>query len=125
LGKPVAGDVVIVPFPFSDLTQSKRRPALVLASLDGDDLILCMITSRDVRDRYALPLDHSEFTSGGLPVPSNIRPSRLFTADVAIVSRVVGRISPPKLLEAVTAVSSLLAGALDLLSSSRTSEAEW
>ena len=33
------GDVVVVPFPFSDLTEAKRRPALVLAELDGDDRI--------------------------------------------------------------------------------------
>ncbi|WP_292744967.1 type II toxin-antitoxin system PemK/MazF family toxin [Nostoc sp. NMS4] len=41
----VKGDVVIVPFPFSDLTQTKRRPALVIATLQGNDLILCQITS--------------------------------------------------------------------------------
>jgi len=37
----VRGDVVVVPFPFSDLTQAKRRPALVIAELEGNDLILC------------------------------------------------------------------------------------
>jgi len=42
----VVGDVVIVPFPFSDLTQTKRRPALVVAGLSGEDLILCQITSQ-------------------------------------------------------------------------------
>ncbi len=36
----VKGDVVIVPFPFSELSQAKRRPALVAAKLQGDDLIL-------------------------------------------------------------------------------------
>jgi len=36
----VKGDVVVIPFPFSDLSQSKRRPALVLAALEGDDVIL-------------------------------------------------------------------------------------
>jgi mRNA interferase MazF len=41
----VVSNVVIVPFPFSDLSESKRRPALVLAVLTGDDLILCQITS--------------------------------------------------------------------------------
>ena len=39
------GDVVVLPFPFSDLSQSKRRPALVAANLEGDDIILCQIGS--------------------------------------------------------------------------------
>ncbi|MCK4735836.1 MAG: hypothetical protein KAT65_25505 [Methanophagales archaeon] len=37
----VKGDVVVVPFPFSDLSSAKRRPALVIAELEGDDLSLC------------------------------------------------------------------------------------
>ena len=41
----VRGDVVVIPFPFSDLSQAKRRPALVLAELEGNDRILCQITS--------------------------------------------------------------------------------
>ncbi|NJK51587.1 MAG: hypothetical protein HC936_00355 [Leptolyngbyaceae cyanobacterium SU_3_3] len=45
----VKGEVVIVPFPFSDLTQAKRRPALVVASLTGDDVILCQVTSQVTR----------------------------------------------------------------------------
>ncbi len=43
--KLVKGDVVVIPFPFSDLTQTKRRPSLIIAELEGDDLILCQITS--------------------------------------------------------------------------------
>ena len=57
MAKFVKGDIVVVPFPFSDLSQSKRRPALVIAALDGDDLILCQITSQTVNDKYALTLD--------------------------------------------------------------------
>ena len=53
MAKFVKGDVVVVPFPFSDLTQAKRRPALVVSTLEGDDLILCQITSQYVRDNYA------------------------------------------------------------------------
>jgi len=41
MGRFVKGDVVVVPFPFSDLAMSKRRPALVIANLAGDDLVLC------------------------------------------------------------------------------------
>jgi len=85
MAKFVKGDVVVVPFPFSDLTQTKKRPALVIASLSGDDLILCQITSREVSDKYATPLDESDFESGSLKRKSNIRPNRLFTADESII----------------------------------------
>ena len=50
----VKGDVVVIPFPFSDLSASKKRPALVLASLEGDDLILCQITSEARFDKYSI-----------------------------------------------------------------------
>ena len=62
----VKGDVVVVPFPFSDLTQAKRRPTLAVSVLEGDDVILCQITSKAVRDKYAIPLADSDFMSGGL-----------------------------------------------------------
>ena len=42
--KPVKGDVVVIPFPFSDLTGAKKRPALVIADAGGDDVIMCQIT---------------------------------------------------------------------------------
>lgn len=47
----VKGDVVIVPFPYSDLSQTKRRPAVVVAVLPGEDVMLCQITSHTVSDR--------------------------------------------------------------------------
>ena len=42
------GDIVLVPFPFTDLTDQKRRPALVVSpdAFDPEDLVLCAITSR-------------------------------------------------------------------------------
>ena len=77
----VKGDVVVVPFPFSDLTRSKRRPALVVAELEAGDLILCQITSQNIRDNYAISLDETDFESGIIKQKSNIRPNRIFTAD--------------------------------------------
>ena len=56
MAKFVKGSIVIVPFPFSDLSNSKRRPALVLANLKGDDLILCQITSQAFNDDYSIIL---------------------------------------------------------------------
>jgi len=92
----VKGDVVVVPFPFSDLTQAKRRPALVLATLRGDDLILCQITSQQVRDIYALPVDDSDFETGSLKHKGNIRPNRIFTAHRGIILYKVGQLKQEK-----------------------------
>lgn len=50
MGKPVIGEVVVLPFPQTDLQLGKRRPALVVADLTGDDLILCQITTQSRQD---------------------------------------------------------------------------
>ena len=55
--KPVAGEIVVIPFPRADGSGEKRRPALVIADLPGADLILCQITSRAHSDAFAVPLD--------------------------------------------------------------------
>ena len=92
MAKFVKGEVVVIPFPFSDLSGSKRRPALVLADLPGDDLLLCQITSQSSKDIFAVPLLISDFLNGTLPVNSFIRPTRLFNADRNIVIRKAGLI---------------------------------
>ena len=88
----VKGEVLVLPFPFSDLSGSKRRPALVLADLPGDDIILCQITSQDSKDSLAVALASSDFAEGSLPVSSFIRPSRIFTADKSIIIRKAGKV---------------------------------
>lgn len=101
MARLVKGDVVIIPFPFSDLSQAKRRPALVIASLEGDDAILCQLTSKGIRDNYAIALDDVDFASGSLKQPSNIRPNRLFTADTHIVLYRVGSLKKEKLNQVI------------------------
>ena len=104
----VKGDIVVVPFPFSDLTHAKRRPALVLADLEGDDLILCQITSQQVRDKYAIDLDDDDFETGSLRQKSNVRPNRLFTADQRIILRRVGHLRREKINEIIEKAVELL-----------------
>lgn len=101
MAKFVKGDIVVVPFPFSDLTNAKRRPAFVLSVLPGDDIILCQITSRDVKDNFAIKLKSTDFSSGSLPVESNIRPNRLFTADRHIILYKAGSLEQKKIDEVI------------------------
>lgn len=70
---PTAGSVVLVPFPFSDLSHSKRRPAVVLANSGKGDWILCQLTSRSYADERAVELTDRDFLSGGLRVTSWLR----------------------------------------------------
>ena len=104
----IKGDIVVVPFPFSNLTISKRRPALVISALSGDDLILCQITSQNIRDEYAVALDIVDFDSGGLNKFSNIRPNRLFMADHNIVLYKVGHLKSAKLSFVLEALFDIL-----------------
>ena len=102
--KPVKGDVVVVPFPFSDLSASKKRPALVVSAIKGDDLILCQITSEARSDEYAVLLSSSDFIQGSLNVTSRIRPSRLFTADKLIILYKAGSLKKKKIAEVEQAI---------------------
>ncbi|MEX8546521.1 MAG: type II toxin-antitoxin system PemK/MazF family toxin [Mucilaginibacter sp.] len=86
----VKGDIVVIPFPFSDLSGNKKRPALILANLPGDDIILCQITSQQTKDAFSILINFNDFSSGSLPVASNIRPTRIFTADKNIIIRKAG-----------------------------------
>ena len=108
MGRFVKGDIVIMPFPFSDLSAPKKRPAFVAASLVGDDVILCQITSRPVRDRYALAIEEKDFVTGGLNRPSNARPNRLFTADSSLILYRAGALSSPKTDMIINAIIEIL-----------------
>ncbi len=67
------GDIFIVSFPFSDLTQTKRRPALFITTFQENDLILCQITNQSIGDICAIGVNNRDFNSGGLNQANNIR----------------------------------------------------
>ena len=89
----VSGDVVVVPFPFTDLSSTKVRPALVLASLSRGDIILCQITSQAAGHPEAVPILLSDFETGGaLRRASFALPHRVVTANEVCVRRAVGKL---------------------------------
>jgi mRNA interferase MazF len=101
------GAVVLVPFPFSDLSQSKLRPAVVLAAVARDDFILCQVTSKAYGDDLAIAIDNNDFAVGSLKVMSYARPSKLFTGNGGLIVRQVGLLKPNKLKEILDAVIDL------------------
>lgn len=100
MGKPVVGEIVVLPFPQTDLQAGKRRPALVVADLTGDDLILCQITSQSRRrDGYSIPLMDMDLEHGHLNLDSFIRVNRLFTVEQSVVLYSAAKVKSAKLNE--------------------------
>ena len=84
------GAVVLVSFPFSDLSRSKLRPAVVLADAGRGDHVLCQVTSKPYGDSTAVVLDSTAFASGSLQLTSYARPGKLFTASSDLMTGHVG-----------------------------------
>ena len=106
---PATGEIVLVPFPFSDLSStSKVRPAVCLADAGRGDWILCQITSKPYGDPHAVTLDSTDFASGGLKVASVARPGKLFTANESILVSSVGKLKNDAFQRVIDAVVSLL-----------------
>jgi mRNA interferase MazF len=105
---PSTGEVVLVPFPFSDLSQAKVRPAVCLADAGRGDWVLCQITSTPYGDPAAIPLDAPDFASGGLLVASFARPGKLFTAHAGLMVRSVGVLTPAAFARVLSAVLAIL-----------------
>ena len=107
-----SGEVVLVPFPFTDLSQSKRRPVLVLSNLQHNmairDFISCGITSNLSNRAFSMLLDPSDMVEGALPVRSRIKYDKIFTLEKSLVIRKVGKISPEKLGQVRDSITSLL-----------------
>ena len=106
----MVGDVVWAPFTFTDLTQSKLRPVLVLADVrDGNqhDWVVCEVTSGRAIHAREIPLAQSDFRTGGLNRNSRARPDRLTTLEESVFLRTIGRLTDAKLAEVLAAVRGL------------------
>lgn len=105
---PSAGSVVLVHFPFSDLSRSKLRPSIVLATAGRGDYVLCQVTSNPYADPTAFALTDDTFAAGSLHRISYARPGKLFTAHASLIQSRVGTLRPEAFNELVDRVVALL-----------------
>jgi mRNA interferase MazF len=107
----VRGDVVVVPFPFSDLSSSKKRPALIIATLTGVNVIICPISSQNrTGNKYAIELKTSDMQNGTLKQTSYVQTDIVFTANSTIINYKVGEISSQKLEEITSTLVKIIEG---------------
>jgi mRNA interferase MazF len=105
---PAAPAVVLLPFPFSDLSQAKLRPALVLASAGRGDWILCQITNNPYGDMRAVALRDMDFAAGSLHAASYVRPGKLFTAHHSLMVTQVGQLKSDSFKHIVNVIITLV-----------------
>jgi mRNA interferase MazF len=89
------GDIAIVPFPFTDISAAKPRPALALSAKSMNETsghtVFAMITSA-TRSHWAQDVPLADATEAGLQAASLLR-AKLFTLDNRLISRKIGRLS--------------------------------
>ena len=90
------GDILIVPFPFSNLSGIRQRPVLVLSKTnylrECEDVVTCGITSNLKDSKYSLLINNSNLIEGSIPIKSRIKVDKLFTLEQSIVIKKIGRI---------------------------------
>lgn len=95
----VRGDVVVLPFPYTDFSSAKKRPAVVIATLKGQNVILAQITTNQRNDEEIISLLRKDFASGSLSCDSFIMTSLIFTADASRIEYKAGKINSAKIKE--------------------------
>ena len=94
------GDIVLVPFPFTDLSSTKKRPALVVSpdsfNEHAQDVVLVAITSQP-SDSHVVALDEHDYVDGKLPLTSFVKVPKLFTTHPTLVLRKICAIKPEPL----------------------------
>ena len=110
MGTFVKKDVIVLPFPFSDLSGEKRRPALVLADLQGDDIVACMITGQEKNDKYSIELRQFDFADTRTLEHDicYIRPNRLITIDTSVVLYCKAKIKQSKYDEVIKKIIEII-----------------
>lgn len=97
------GDIVLVPFPFTDLTTTKKRPALIISpdsfNQFNQDLVLAAITSQPIEEQYSVLLHKSDLRVGKLLKTSVVRATKIFTIHSMLIVKRIGALNQAKLDE--------------------------
>lgn len=102
-GNPKKWDVILVRYPYTDGSTTKRRPgviaAVVINDFGGEDIIIAAITSTRGPRGIEVPVTHEELSITGLHSDSRILPGKLFTCAKSEIDSIIGRLGPKLLLE--------------------------
>ncbi len=99
--RPIAGDIIVINFPYSDLTTYKKRPAFVVKVPSGEDVIACQITSSSSEKSVEISLNDGDFEKGKLKIKSYIRIDKLFSIEKSMIDYKIGSLKREKTTEVI------------------------
>ena len=92
--------IILMPFPYTDLSGAKKRPSLVVSSSDfnsrNDDVICCLITSNPEDSQHSIKINNKDMENGYLEFDSKVKPYRIFTINKKLIYKVLGRLNLAK-----------------------------
>ena len=98
-------DIILIPFPYSDLSQTKKRPAIILSNSDynsnNEDVICCAITSNQRNYENSVKINPKDFDSGSLNYESVVKPSKVFTLNQSLILKTLAKLNVKKSKEVV------------------------
>ena len=94
-------DIILVRFPFSNLKESKIRPALVIKPLEGENTVLCQITTKKREiSKYEIALDRED-CEGNIKFNSNIYTDMIFTLHESLILDKIGYIKNKEVIKEI------------------------
>jgi mRNA interferase MazF len=97
------GDIIIVPFPFTDLTRTKERPGIIISNnRKGEDMIVVAITSN--KQSEGIPIHSSDLIQGEMYQNSHAKPAKIASLHRSIIRKRIGACSRKKTTEICNAV---------------------
>lgn len=108
MGSLSIGQIVLARFPFSDLSNQKLRPCLIIGLAEFGDILLCQITSKRYGSKRAVTLATKDLSKGSIAVDSFIRPDKIATLDQHMIIQKLGTLKIAKLLEVKIALQKVL-----------------
>ena len=104
----VRGDVVVLDFPFSNLLQVKRRPALIIKIQKGEDMIVSQITGKSQESSVEISINKKDFKEGGLKIDSYLRLDKIFSVEKSLIKYKIGSLKSEKFNEILEKICSFL-----------------
>ena len=92
--------IILMPFPYTDLSGAKKRPSLVVSSSDfnsrNDDVICCLITSNPEDSQHSIRINNKDMENGYLEFDSKVKPYGIFTINKKLIYKVLRRLNLAK-----------------------------